>query len=143
MSQFDPTSDTFIQHSGTFNANPISMVAGKTVLDSLNESDYSRMNRLGEKLRNNLSDLFDGLKIEAKITGIGSLFGVHFSNNEIRDYSSVINSNVEINKYFFLTLLNEGILLQSKFYGALNVLSDDSDINVLIDKTSKAAKGLL
>ena len=143
MSQFDPTSDTFIQHSGTFNANPISMVAGKTVLENLNESDYSRMNRLGEKLRNNLSDLFDGLKIEAKITGIGSLFGVHFSNNEIRDYSSVINSNVEINKYFFLSLLNEGILLQSKFYGALNVFSDDSDINVLIDKTSKAAKGLL
>ena len=143
MSQFNPTSDSFIQHSGTFNANPISMVAGKTVLENLTESDYSRMNRLGEKLRNNLSDLFDELNIGAKITGIGSLFGVHFTNDEITDYSSVINSNVEINKYFFMSLLNQGILLQSKFYGALNVLSDESDINTLIDKTRIAAKSLL
>ena len=143
MSQFDPTSDSFIQHSGTFNANPISMVAGKTVLENLTESDYSRMNRLGEKLRNNLSDLFDELNIGAKITGIGSLFGVHFTNDEITDYSSVINSNVEMNKYFFMSLLNQGILLQSKFYGALNVLSDESDINTLIDKARISAKSLL
>ena len=143
MSQFDPTSDSLIQHSGTFNANPISMVAGKTVLENLTESDYSRMNRLGGKLRNNLSDLFDELNIGAKITGIGSLFGVHFTNDEITDYSSVINSNVEMNKYFFISLLNQGILLQSKFYGALNVLSDESDINTLIDKTRLTAKSLL
>ena len=143
MSQFDPTSDSFLQHSGTFNANPISMVAGKTVLENLTQSDYSRMNELGGILRKNLADLFFELNIEAQVTGIGSLFGVHFTNNEITDYASVINSNIEINKYFFINLLNQGILLQSKFYGALNVLSNESDINTLLDKTRIAAKAML
>jgi len=143
MSLFDPTSDSFLQHSGTFNANPISMVAGKTVLENLTQSDYSRMNELGGMLRKSLSDLFFELNIEAKVTGIGSLFGVHFTNSKITDYTSIINSNLEINKYFFINLLNQGILIQSKFYGALNVLTDESDINTLLDKTKTAAKALL
>ena len=143
MAQFDPASTSFIHHSGTFNANPISMVAGKIVLENLNESDYSRMNKLGEILRGKLSNLFKELNIEAKITGIGSLFGVHFSNNEITDYSSMINSNLEMNKYFFMNLLNQGILMQTKFYGSLNIFSNESDINTLINSTKKAAKELL
>ena len=58
MELYEPVTGPVIAHSGTFNANPISMVAGKTVLENLTESDYSRMNRLGGKLRNNLSDIF-------------------------------------------------------------------------------------
>ena len=44
MSQFDPKSDSFVQHSGTFNANPMTMVAGEATLNQLTTEKYIKLN---------------------------------------------------------------------------------------------------
>src|SRR6266480_2017493 len=47
-----------IPQSGTFNGNPIGMVAGAATLDALTPADYERLNTMGDDLRQRLRTLF-------------------------------------------------------------------------------------
>ena len=51
MALFDPTEGAPLAHAGTFNANPMTMVAGEVVMNHLTPEVYDRMNALGETLR--------------------------------------------------------------------------------------------
>jgi glutamate-1-semialdehyde 2,1-aminomutase len=141
MSSYDPTSDggVKIPHAGTFNANPMTMVAGQVVMNHLTENSYTKMNQLGDILRHKLESVFDEIGFDTQITGIGSLFGIHFSSDPINDYRSIINSDQDLKKALFFGLLNEGVLLQSTCAGALNILSTEDDVNQLIDSVRRVA----
>ena len=135
MELFDPTSGAAIPHAGTFNANPVTMAAGEVVMNHLTPEVYDRMNALGGELRAKLRAVFDEFEVPAQVTGIGSLFGIHFTSDEIRDYRSVVNSDQTMRKALFTGLLNEGILLQTGAAGAMNSLTATDDIDTLVDAT--------
>ncbi len=135
MELFDPTSGAAIPHAGTFNANPVTMAAGEVVMNHLTPEVYDRMNALGGELRAKLRAVFDEFEVPAQVTGIGSLFGIHFTSEEIRDYRSVVNSDQTMRKALFTGLLNEGILLQTGAAGAMNSLTATDDIDTLVDAT--------
>ena len=60
MAVFDPTSDgTRVAHGGTFNANPVTMVAGFEAMTMLTPSEYDRLAALGERIRTGLADLLE------------------------------------------------------------------------------------
>ena len=140
MELFDPTSGATIPHAGTFNANPVTMAAGEVVMNHLTPDVYDRMNALGEELRAKLSAVFDEFEVPAQVTGIGSLFGVHFTSEEIRDYRSVVRSDQTMRKALFTGLLNEGILLQTGTAGAMNSLTTTDDIDSLVDATRRVVE---
>ncbi len=133
MNLFDPTTDPIITHSGTFNANPITMVAGIATLEQLTPSTLKEMNSLGDTLREKMRSVFDELNIAAQVTGIGSLFGIHFSNEEIVDYRSVLQGNSKKRINLFKALLEEGILIQTKAAGALCTLTTSDEVDSLVD----------
>ena len=65
MSQFDPTGGgATIGHAGTFNANPMTMVAGEVTMTALTPEVYRRMSDLGGSLRRKLQAVFDELDVE-------------------------------------------------------------------------------
>ena len=97
------------------------------------------MNHLGDILRHQLESVFDEIGFDTQITGIGSLFGIHFSSHPINDYRSIVNSDQDLKKALFFGLLNEGVLLQSSCAGALNILSTEDDVNQLIDSVRRVA----
>ena len=88
MDLFDPTADggAELGHAGTFNANPMTMLAGEVVMNNMTPEVYERMNAQGEELRQKLRAIFDELEVPAQVTGVGSLFGIHFTSEEITDY---------------------------------------------------------
>ena len=90
MELFDPTKGAPIAHAGTFNANPVTMAAGEVVMNHLTPDVYDRMNALGGELRAKLSAVFDEFEVPAQVTGVGSLFGIHFTSEEITDYRTVV-----------------------------------------------------
>ena len=49
-----------------------------------NPKVYEKINSLGDLARTELSKLFKELKIDVEITGIGSLFMIHFLNDKIK-----------------------------------------------------------
>ena len=127
-----------IAHAGTFNANPITMRAGMVVMQHLTPDVYSQINNLGEELRAKLSAVFSELNITTQITGIGSFFGIHFTENEISNYRDVITTDPTVKKAFFLGMLNEGILLNG-LSGSLNIFSTTENINELASAVRRVA----
>ena len=140
MALFDPSADAPLAHAGTFNANPMTMVAGEVVMNHLTPEVYDRMNALGDALRAKLAAVFDELSIPAQVTGIASLFGIHFTPDPITDYRSVVRADSDMTKALFTGLLNEGILLQTGGAGALNTLTRDPDIDALVDAVRRVAQ---
>ena len=141
MDLFNPSSDNFlVSHSGTFNGNPMTMEAGESVLNELTDERYIQMNNLGDELRNKLSSVFSELNIEANVTGIGSLFAVNFNESKVNDYRSFILRDSFLGRIFFLGLLNQGILWQTKNAGALNILSSSKEIDKFVSASSEIAK---
>ena len=140
MELFDPTKGAPIAHAGTFNANPVTMAAGEAVMNHLTPDVYARMNALGGQLRAKLRAVFDEFEIDARVTGIGSLFGIHFTSEEIRDYRGVVRSNQTMRRALFMGLLNEGILLQTGAAGALTALTTESEIDALVDAARRVTQ---
>ena len=141
MALYDPSKGgAAIAHAGTFNANPMTMVAGEITMGHLTDEVYQRLDRLGEMLRAKLQGVFDEFEVPTQVIGIASLFGIVFTPEEITDYRSVVHSDQLMKKALFTGLLNEGVLLQANCAGALNTLTTESDVDALVDATRRVAQ---
>src|ERR671914_1221631 len=96
---------------GTFSANPITMTAGLATINYLKKnknSIYPKINSLGEETREGLSKIFSDSKINVEVTGTGSLFQIHFLNEQVTSIKSaedVALSNRELLKKYSLALM--------------------------------------
>jgi glutamate-1-semialdehyde 2,1-aminomutase len=141
MAQFDPTAagGARIAHAGTFNANPMTLVAGEAVLLALTPAVYGRLAELGESLRTRLRAALATARVPAQVTGVASLFGVHFTSRPIRNYRDVVTGDAEMTRAVFTGLLNEGILLQTSCAGSLGVMTTEAEIETLVDGFARVA----
>ncbi len=141
---------------GTFSAHPASMLAGLTFLEYLikNEEDiYSKIGRLGERVRSGIEEIFSCYDIPVKCTGGGgprgtksSLVGVNFLNeklDKLRFPEQIWNpktSDIELReKIFKLAMLEEGF---NTFhgYGAISTAHSDEEIQGSLDAVERIAK---
>jgi glutamate-1-semialdehyde 2,1-aminomutase len=155
MAQFDPTAagGARIAHAGTFNANPMTLVAGEAVLLALTPAVYRRLADLGESLRTKLHHALATARVSAQVTGVASLFGVHFTSpsraadrrpgdpviRPIRNYRDVVAGDAEMARAVFIGLLNEGILLQTSCAGSLGVMTTEAEVDTLVDAFARVA----
>jgi glutamate-1-semialdehyde 2,1-aminomutase len=109
MDLFSPLNPTFLVHSGTFNGNPVTMVAGLATLKELTVSEIDRINKLGEKLRTIFSNVLEEVGINAQVTGMGSLAQIHFTNQEIKDWRTAATARIDIRTILHLMLMDRGI----------------------------------
>lgn len=72
MRELDVTSPSFLEHSGTFTANPVCMAAGAVALRLLTSEEIARLNALGDAARASIQDRVAGAGWEVR--GRGSLF---------------------------------------------------------------------
>ena len=134
MALYDPSENgPTLAHAGTFNGNPLTMAAGCVVMEELTPEVYERMSDLGDTLRGKLRAVFDELEVPAQITGVASLFGIHFTSEEITDHRSTLTDDRALKQALFTGLLNEGVLLG----GALSAISDDEHVDTLVDATRR------
>ena len=71
----------------------------------------------GNKIMKSLVELFEAAKIPAKVTGVGALFDIYFTDEEIIDYRSTLTANKSKMVDFNKKLLQNGVLKgNSKFY---------------------------
>ena len=122
---------------GTFSANPSSMVAGHATLSELKNSSnttYSKLNELGEMARKGLAKTFGDKVI---VTGKGSLFMTHFTDNAI---TSISNSSDAANcdskllqRYHFKMIAHDGIFFLPGKLGAISLAHTKQDIQKMIN----------
>ena len=141
MALYDPRGGhPQIGHAGTFNGNPMTMAAGEAVLKQLTPAVYERLAKLGESLRAKLRAVYDEFDVDTQITGVASLFGVHFTSEEIVDNRSMVRGDQAMRALMFMGLLNEDVLVQSKSGGALSTLTTDSEVDELVDATRRVVE---
>jgi glutamate-1-semialdehyde 2,1-aminomutase len=145
MKRFDPAHPQTIKHSGTFNGNNITMVAGVATLQDLDQAAIDRINSLGEKMRRKLNQTFQAVGIKGQATGIGSLLQVHWGDEEMlspRDAFLAAKSARDLPNLLHLELMNRGIFSVPR--GAFNISSPmrDEEIDLAVE-AFKGALGLL
>jgi glutamate-1-semialdehyde 2,1-aminomutase len=112
LNLFSPLNPSSMSHSGTFNGNPLAMVAGLATLKELTASEISRINELGNKLRAGIEKVSKEVGVNVKVTGTGSLMQIHFTDQEVRDWrSSTLTERLDIKSIFHIMLLDKGIFM--------------------------------
>ena len=132
MALFDPSRGRpAIPHPGSYNANPVGMVAGATTLELLTPAVLEQLNRRGQLLRADMASAFAEAGIPAQITGLGSLFAMHLTQRPVRNYRDTLSSRTELRHQIFLGLYNEGILIDPRGVGNLSTALGESEIQEL------------
>src|SRR2546428_4838824 len=86
MAAYDPRrGGARISHGGTFNANPLTMAAGAATLNALTPEAYTRLDALGERLRGGVTRLLMATRRRGQVTGVGSLFCLHWTSAPLTD----------------------------------------------------------
>ena len=85
MDIFSPK-DGRIKHSGTFNGHPVTMAAGIEAMKMLDRAAIDRLNRLGDKFRQDINEkIFGALGIKAQAFGVGSISIVHYTDGPYQE----------------------------------------------------------
>ena len=137
MELFSPKSKRPVFHSGTFNANSITMAAGVATLRKFTPSVIKRINSLGDRLKEDVDNLFLELNLSCQITGMGSLFQIHFSNREIIDYRCAAKAKTELRPLLNLGLINEGIFIPKRGCANISTIISEKDINDFLSALKK------
>jgi len=120
-----------VSHAGTFNANPITMVAGLATMQALTPQVFADMAELGERVRCGLREIVTGLPL--LVTGIASLFKVTAIGHEIRNYRDAVAADKAWEKIASLALYNEGFLMTSSLSGCVSAVSTEEEVQNFLD----------
>ena len=109
MSVCDPRGPNPVFHSGTFTGNAVTMAAGLASLKLLDAAAIERINRLGQRLQEGLAKVLEEVDAGGCVTGVGSMFQVHFASPPVTNYRSAHSAMDQIRPWLHLALLNRGI----------------------------------
>ncbi|MCE2404515.1 MAG: aspartate aminotransferase family protein [Dehalococcoidia bacterium] len=133
MDLYDPTTGPVVGHAGTFNGNPMTMVAGAVTLEDLTPDVYDRLGPLTEGLRQGVRDACAELDVPVRVTGLGSLFGIHFLDRPVRTYRDVHSSDRDLRQRVFWGLMNEGILSTANLVGAVSNPMAQGEVDAFVE----------
>lgn len=100
-----------VYQAGTLNGNPISVQAGITSLNLLNDNFYKEINEKGDYLRKNIRDIVSDLNLDFQTVGLGSMFQLYFNSNEVLNYNDAKSSDSEKFFLYFKELLKQNVFI--------------------------------
>lgn len=108
--KYEPSKRVFV--GGTYAGNPLTARAGYTLLSELEkrkDTIYPRLEELGKRVITGLEDEISASNVNAHVTGLGSLFCIHFTKIRPRDVSySQRNKDKEISRALHRHMLSRG-----------------------------------
>jgi len=140
MMRFDPRSPSALPHGGTFNNNILAMAAGVAAFDKLLTPEaLDRMNSYGDTLRDRLNAFARAQDLPLRVTGIGSLIGLHFFDGEINNVRDLEKDAARVNlagtlgRLLHFDLLDKGFYAASRGYMALSLATTAEQIKSMGD----------
>jgi glutamate-1-semialdehyde 2,1-aminomutase len=134
MNAYDPREGKGkISHGGTFNANPVTMAGGVATMQELTPEGYAKLDALGDRLRAGVKKVLAKNKQPAQVTGLGSLFWIHWTKKRLSDYRSSRPVDAERPLRTFLGLLNDGVLLTQRGLGCCSLAMTDADVDRFVE----------
>lgn len=102
-----------VYQAGTLSGNPVAMIAGYTLLKELkdNPSIYKELEEKTAYLASGLKEVLKNAGQPAAVNQLGSMISVHFTDQEVTDFSSAAAADIALFKEYFHFLLSKGIYL--------------------------------
>jgi glutamate-1-semialdehyde 2,1-aminomutase len=144
MSVFDPTRRVLKQpHSGTFSANPITMVAGKTAMELYDSQAVKDINHMASVAKKQIREAIKNVDVPVKITGAGSMFRFHFRHKAPRNYRETFQGKEErkvIVDFLDYMFLKENIMLINTFACMLSTTITQREVDRLSEALHRGFK---
>ncbi len=133
MAVFDPSAGRpRLPHGGTFNANPMSMVAGLAALSNLDPASFAALARMGDRVRHELDAALREAGVDGVVTGQGSLFKVHLGSGPVTDYRSAAAHPSDRVQRLHQRLLASGVLIGHDGLGCLSTVMTDQHLEQVV-----------
>ena len=130
LSLYDPTGrGPEVVHSGSLNANPLSLVAGLAAVRALTPDRIVELNARGDRLRAGWTQVAVELDIPLTVTGRGSLLGLHFTRGRVEDIRDTWDGDRALGHAVFLSLLNKGVMMDPRGVACLSTATTDDDVD--------------
>jgi glutamate-1-semialdehyde 2,1-aminomutase len=110
MEQLAPLGPVY--QAGTLSGNPLATAAGLAVLEHLDDACYLHIERFVSSLAQGLESLAAQAGVPLQVPTEGTLLGLFFGEDEVRDYEGA-KASAALGRYraFFLAMLERGIAL--------------------------------
>lgn len=135
-----------VYQAGTLSGNPIAMIAGYTMLQTLNDRPaiYTQLTERTEQLAAGLRAAFGAAGVVYQINQIGSMMSVHFAEYPIVDFTAASGANNELFKRFFHAMLERGVYLPPSAFESwfISHAITQEDIEFTIDAAKSAMQAI-
>jgi glutamate-1-semialdehyde 2,1-aminomutase len=142
MQQVAPVGKVY--QAGTLSGNPIAMVAGYTLLQTLQDNPfiYRQLDEKGMYLKDGLYGVLKKFDVPFVINQLGSMLSVHFSETPVVDFASASAANNAFFSRFFHAMLQRGIYLPPSAFESwfLNNALTYEDLNATIKAAEESMK---
>lgn len=132
MEQYSPLGEHPLTHSGTFNANPISMAAGLATMRELDADAIGYVNRLGERFAAGVRRIATEHHVPLTVTDAGSLRNLHIGDRPPRHAAEAASEDKEVLRLLHLALLLDGFLIAPRGMVAFSTATTEHDLDRLL-----------
>jgi len=131
-----------LPHGGTFNANPMTMVAGRAAMTAWTEDAVDGLNAKGARCRDMLAEAVRVANVPGQIMGSGSLFRFHTHGRAMTSYRDTypVDGEAERTTSLVLGLIDQGIFTSTYGLGCVSTATTEDDLAQLADATVKVLR---
>jgi glutamate-1-semialdehyde 2,1-aminomutase len=145
MGVFDPSrGKPALPHGGTFNANPVTMVAGLAAMRLLTREAFGRLAALGDRAREACRRAFRLAEMPGQVTGNGSLLMLHLTDKPLRGYRDAWRNPQEQARFgrLYKHLIDNRVIVSSSGLVSLSTPMGEGEVQQLGDALLTSLKTL-
>jgi glutamate-1-semialdehyde 2,1-aminomutase len=129
----------YVFHGGTYNGTPVALAAGHAVLDLLEDRDeWTRLQALGDTLRDGLRRVFDATGTTAQVIGRGAVADFYFTGEPIASSRQIWSSDVAKRRAVDYALLAAGVFNAPLHRWHLSLAHTEGDVAWSLDRLAGA-----
>jgi glutamate-1-semialdehyde 2,1-aminomutase len=127
MAIFDPNpaAEGALYHGGSFNGNPLGMIAGAIAVGDLTAADIARIDAQGDELRADIAQSAQEIGVPVLTQGLGSAFGLYVLDDTGDDDEKI---DFRATSLLHLAAVNHGVYYGSGGEFGLCTALDDGDL---------------
>ncbi|MEM2041664.1 MAG: aspartate aminotransferase family protein [Nitrososphaerota archaeon] len=134
-----PGGDVFF--AGTYNAHPFCLAACIATIEQLEDGKvHEYIFRLGEMMRQGLSEMTEELGIKAYTTGFGSVFVTYFMEPPVENYTDLLRNDAKLFVEYRKKMIERGIFMLplNLKRNHISAAHTEEDVKITLEKSREA-----
>jgi glutamate-1-semialdehyde 2,1-aminomutase len=134
-----------VNHSGTYNANLVSISAALATLRALSAEGqpvFNRINAVGKALMDGIAEAATRCGVNLRVSGLPSAFHTCFADHPIHDYTTYMRADHKRLGLFLGELLESGVRPTSRGTWFVSAAHTDDDVTTTLDAVQRSLKSI-